>query len=1346
MSLLVWAALANAACAAVLALVAVLVGRRCRRPAVLHALWLLVLVKLVTPPLWPVRLGWLAEDAPAADPAPALPPVLFVAEVPASQDSAAGISLPNERSFPEKTAPLPPSRRQVAETKKGTRLVSDGNDEKRAASPFPVRPASLSDRWQPETIPATPAASGIASLLGVVWLAGSAVWLACIGVRIVRFHRLLRHAPTAPEDVQKLARRLAERMGLTRCPAVRLLPGPLPLMVWAVGRPVVFFPAGLLARLNDEERASLLTHELAHIRRRDHWVRWLEMLVLSLYWWYPLAWWARKQLQEREEECCDAWVVAESSPRVYALAILAAVDFLAEVALPLPAVASALGGKEILKRRLTLIMTGKTPGRLSRAGLAAVLAVCAALPLAPAPGAPEKKSPDQPAAPAQEAQPAAVALDREPIQFDPNPTTFQPLDGKVWSVAVAPDGKTVASVGGLWDKPGELVIWDAASGKPRARVRENVGMRSVAFSPDGKTLATAGYMDQTAKVREAATGKVLHVLMHQEGINGVSFSPDGKTLATAGLNKTVTLWDLESGKRKAELLSPEGSGVYCVAFSPDGKAVVSCGGDLTARVWDVATGKERAVLKGHAKAVEYATFSPDGKLVATASWDGTIKLWDATSGEHVFEIGAHTLSVLCLAFSPDGKMLASGSGKWGDENAPEQPGEIKLWDVASRKEVASLKGHEDRVWSVSFSADGKTLATGGWDKTVRLWDVAGRKEKAKLKLPEPHAPEFEAVLAGALAPETNLLALGTDAKTIHLLDAATCEVRHVLEGHADAVTCLAFAPGGKLLASGSPDYTIKLWDPAAGKEVRTLKGHTSWVHGLAFAPDGKTLASGAYDKTVRLWEVATGKERRVLKGHTAAVRAVAFALDGKRLATAGSDRTIKLWDLTGDRKPVTLKAHEGTVRALAFSPDGKKLASAGEDGLVKLWDPATGEARATLKGHADAVLSLAFSPRGGLLAAGGQDQTVRVWDVATGQLRSTLGGHGDAVTVVLFAAGGWQLYSAGLDRVVRRWYGAREAVGLFEGHTGPIRRMALSRDGTRLLSASGWPRGDRTLRLWAVPSGKLLLTLEEKPQPGAVHGPREQAGEVYAVAISPDGKRGLSGGYNNVVHVWDLEKGMLLHRLEGHKGTIYNVAFSPDGRQAASGSRDGSVRLWEVETGKEVRVLRGHGNGVESVVYSPDGRRLLTAGYNRLAGEGAERAVRVWDVETGKELHRFEGMRGGWVSAAWMPDGRRFVLGAGQQVQVWDVEESKVICRIQAHPAGTTCVSVSADGKQILSSGHGGSARLWDVETGRELKHLQGHRGFVMSVLFTPDGWHALTAGGGDDFAIRLWELPTPRP
>src|SRR5262249_8413162 len=145
-----------------------------------------------------------------------------------------------------------------------------------------------------------------------VWLAGALAWFVLAAVRMRRFARLLDLATPAPRWLNTEAHALARRMGLGRCPTVWLVPGSIAPLVWAPRfRAHVFLPVRLLARLNDEGRLTLLAHELAHVRRRDHWVRWLEVVTLGLYWWLPVVWWARRELQAAEEECCDAWVVGE---------------------------------------------------------------------------------------------------------------------------------------------------------------------------------------------------------------------------------------------------------------------------------------------------------------------------------------------------------------------------------------------------------------------------------------------------------------------------------------------------------------------------------------------------------------------------------------------------------------------------------------------------------------------------------------------------------------------------------------------------------------------------------------------------------------------------------------------------------------------------------------------------------------------------------------------------------------------------------------------------------------------------------------------------------------------------
>ena len=173
-----------------------------------------------------------------------------------------------------------------------------------------------------EDIPAAAAApaswSWEAIALGLV-LSGALAWWAVAAVRIVRFDRLLRDVEPMPAEWQDEAAELAARLGLRRPPSAYLVPGDLPPMLWAFGRRVrLLVPSRLWATLGDDERTALLLHELAHLRRRDHWVRWLELAVAGLYWWHPAVWWIRRALREAEEQCCDAWVVSampQAGPR-----------------------------------------------------------------------------------------------------------------------------------------------------------------------------------------------------------------------------------------------------------------------------------------------------------------------------------------------------------------------------------------------------------------------------------------------------------------------------------------------------------------------------------------------------------------------------------------------------------------------------------------------------------------------------------------------------------------------------------------------------------------------------------------------------------------------------------------------------------------------------------------------------------------------------------------------------------------------------------------------------------------------------------------------------------------------
>jgi beta-lactamase regulating signal transducer with metallopeptidase domain len=576
-----------------------------------------------------------------------------------------------------------------------------------------------------ETRPTPPAPrpawrlNGWLAAAGWLWLAGAALSYLAALVRIGRFQRLLRCARPASAALQEEARRLAFQMGLARCPPLWLVPGPVPPMVWwGLGRAGLFLPGKLLERLDADGRAAILTHELAHVRRRDHWVRWLELLALGLYWWYPLVWWVRRQIQVHEEACCDAWVVGELPARTYASAILETLDFLAETRPLVPPVASGLGRMHALRWRLTLIMQRRTPKALSAAGWLVVgAAALALLPLRPslagpeaqpdaAAGAAEEEKQPAPSAPARAAAPAPEA-----VLFWPTATDLATADEAdahpVLALALSPDGKLLA----VANEDGTVRLLDAAAGHVQHVLIGHADMVAcVAFAPDGKTLATGGY-DKAVKLWDTVTGKELRTLTgHARWVFGVAFAPDGKTLATGSYDRTVRLWDVAGGTELA-VLKGHTAGVRAVAFAPDGKTLASAGVDQTVRLWDPATFAVRSELKGHTGTLRVAAFSPDSKLLATAGEDRTVCLWDVAAGKELTILRGHTKGISALAFSPRGTTLVTGA----------LDGTVKVWDPAEGVERSTLRGHGDAVTGLACTPDGRQLLTGSLDWSLRVW-------------------------------------------------------------------------------------------------------------------------------------------------------------------------------------------------------------------------------------------------------------------------------------------------------------------------------------------------------------------------------------------------------------------------------------------------------------------------------------------------------------------------------------------------------------------------------------------------------------------------------------------------
>lgn len=287
----------------------------------------------------------------------------------------------------------------------------------------------------------------------------------------------------------------------------------------------------------------------------------------------------------------------------------------------------------------------------------------------------------------------------------------------------------------------------------------------------------------------------------------------------------------------------------------------------------------------HGATIAGVAYSPDGKLIASAGWDKTIRLWDIATGKELRACTGHDAEIECLAFSPDGKLLASGA--WDQT--------VRLWDVATGKEVRQVGEHPDGVLALAFAPDGKTLATGNQDRMAKQG-------------------------------------------TLHIWEVETGKHVRTIAGHALPVTALAFAADGQKLATGSIDKTVRLFESATGKELARFEGTQGWVQAVAFAPDGQTLASAGADKLVRLWDIAAVKQRYLFEGHADKVRALAYSTDGRTVVSGSFDKTIRFWEVATGKERLAYTEHKAGVRGLVYSPGGQSIASGGTDGVVRQFD------------------------------------------------------------------------------------------------------------------------------------------------------------------------------------------------------------------------------------------------------------------------------------------------------------------------------------------------------------------------------------------------------------------------
>ncbi len=622
---LVEAAVFNAVIVTFFALIVMVVSWSLRRPALTHVLWLLVLVKLLAPPVFRVPLlerEWVSR------------PVIEIAVM--LEQSLAESSAHR----PAVVGPSEPTESQTAANRVRPRSLPT----------IPSRSPYWPHIWLLSALIWLRSESGsqvvMAGVIGV-WGFGTIAWFLIQTLRCRQFQQAMRGGTAASTEVQEQLRRLAVRCGCSQVPLVWSMPGVLSPMLWSTGCTTrLIFPKALLDRLNAAARETLLAHELAHFQRGDHWVRFLTLVATGLFWWHPVVWWARQAIEAAEEECCDAWVVTRGAvvPRCYAEAILETIDFISERRCSVPPLGTGMGQLPFLRQRLTWIMRGPRRQDLSRAGRVVCCGLVFCLPFQPT------WLVAQPILPSLKPTTTKLPFEGGAVFEPPVPATVDPASVE------SPDSQLLTTHTPRLPSrtaSGEMAISSADQrfvvflGATRQWVVDREHERAIDLTPhhivtatfadDGRAFVT-GSRDGAIRIWSAPEFIEQHAWQGSDKpINSVAISSDHSWVASGDQAGYVRLWQSES-RHIVRDLPREMAPVSSLRFSPNGSRLAVATGTASTPtagrivLWNTADWTVRTEMNAN-QPTAAVTFDREGLSLVSGDWQGRVARWNGETGE-----------------------------------------------------------------------------------------------------------------------------------------------------------------------------------------------------------------------------------------------------------------------------------------------------------------------------------------------------------------------------------------------------------------------------------------------------------------------------------------------------------------------------------------------------------------------------------------------------------------------------------------------------------------------------------------------------------------------------------------
>ncbi len=512
-------------------------------------------------------------------------------------------------------------------------------------------------------------------------------------------------------------------------------------------------------------------------------------------------------------------------------------------------------------------------------------------------------------------------------------------------------------------------VWDVASGQRLVTLPHGeYGVRAAAWSSNGQRIVTVSD-NWKAKVWEARSGRLLAEL--SEGfVSHAEWSPDSEHIVTASMDKTARVWYAQTGHLLARLDGHTGR-VLHAAYRADGRRIVTTSTDQTARIWDADSGRPLAKLWGHSARVLRAAFHPDGHRIVTASEDRKARVWQAEDGRPQLRLAEPELAIVHATWSPDGQTIATAS----------RDPITRIWDASSGRlptRTLSVTGAE--ITWVAYSPDGHRLVTASLDSTARVWEVRGGQLLATLAGHEGRI--WHAAWSGD-GQHIAIVSSREDQATVNIWSAESWQRIFTLQGEDERLSSAVWSHHGRRIVTSLEGKIARVWESGSERPLATLSGHTGPIQHAAWSPDDRRIVTASDDKTAYIWDATSGSPLVPLTGHEDSVLHAAWSPDGSRVITASADQTAWIWDAKDGHLQAKLEGHRDRVLYAAWSQDGQRIVTVSKDQTARIWAANSGLLLAKLDGHGRGIVQAAWSPAGRRILTVGEEKMARIWDFAS---------------------------------------------------------------------------------------------------------------------------------------------------------------------------------------------------------------------------------------------------------------------------------------------------------------------------------------------------------------------------